>query len=64
MRYSESKSWLLCSEANEDGVYFSFAGPLCLTPLSNNISVISWRSALLLKETGVPGKNHQPVARH
>jgi hypothetical protein len=24
----------------------------------NNISVISWRSVLLLEETGVPGKNH------
>jgi hypothetical protein len=24
----------------------------------NNISVISWRSVLLVEETGVPGKNH------
>jgi hypothetical protein len=30
----------------------------------NNISVISWRSVLLVKETGVPGENHQPVASH
>ena len=28
----------------------------------NNISVISWRSALLVEETGVPGENHRPVA--
>jgi hypothetical protein len=27
----------------------------------NNISVISWRSALLVEETGVPGEYHQPV---
>ena len=27
----------------------------------NNISVISWRSVLLVEETGVPGENHQPV---
>jgi hypothetical protein len=27
----------------------------------NNISVISWRSVLLLEETGVPGENHRPV---
>ena len=27
-----------------------------------NISVISWRSVLLLEETGVPGENHRPVA--
>ena len=30
----------------------------------NNISVISWHSVSLLEETGVPGKNHQPVASH
>jgi hypothetical protein len=30
----------------------------------NNISVISWRSVLLVEETGVPGENHQPVACH
>ena len=28
----------------------------------NNISVISWRSVLLVEEIGVPGENHQPVA--
>ena len=30
----------------------------------NNISVISWRSALLVEETGVPGQNHRPAASH
>ena len=30
----------------------------------NNISVISWRSVLLVKETGVPGKNHRPPVSH
>ena len=30
----------------------------------NNISVISWRSVLLMKETGVPGENHRPVASY
>jgi hypothetical protein len=29
----------------------------------NNISVISWRSILLVEETGGPGENHQPVTR-
>jgi hypothetical protein len=28
----------------------------------NNISVISWRSVLLVEETGVPGENHRPAA--
>jgi len=30
----------------------------------NNISVISWRSVLLVGETGVPGENHRPVTSH
>ena len=30
----------------------------------NNISVISWRSVLLVKKTGVSGENRRPVASH
>ena len=30
----------------------------------NNISVISRWSVVLEEETGVPGKNHRPVAGH
>jgi hypothetical protein len=30
----------------------------------NNISVISWRSVVLVEETGVPGENYQPIASH
>ena len=30
----------------------------------NNISVISWRSDLLVEETVVAIENHQPVASH
>jgi hypothetical protein len=30
----------------------------------NNISVILWRSVLLVEETGVPGENHRSVASH
>ena len=30
----------------------------------NNISVISWRSVLLVEETGVPAENNRPVASH
>ena len=29
-----------------------------------NISVISWRSVLLVEETGGSGENHQSVASH
>ena len=30
----------------------------------NNISVISWRSVLLVEETREPGGNHQPATSH
>jgi len=30
----------------------------------NNISIISWRSVLLVEETVVPEENHRPVANH
>jgi len=30
----------------------------------NNISVTSWWSVLLVKETGIPGEKHGPVACH
>jgi len=30
----------------------------------NNILAISWRSLLLMGETGVPGENHRPAAGH
>jgi hypothetical protein len=30
----------------------------------NNISVISWRSVLMVEETGVSGENHPPGASH
>ena len=28
----------------------------------NNISDISWRSVLLVEETGIPAENHEPAA--
>ena len=37
---------------------------MVLNATSNNISVISWRSVLLVEETGSPWENHRPVASH
>jgi len=37
---------------------------MVLNAIFNNISVIPWRSALLVEETGEPGENHRPVASH
>ena len=37
---------------------------MVFTATFNNISVISWRSVLLVEETGVPGENNKPVVSH
>jgi hypothetical protein len=37
---------------------------MVLNATFNNISVISWRSVLLVKETGVPKENNRPVASY
>ena len=36
----------------------------CLNATFNNISVISWRSVLLVEVTEGPGDNHRPVTSH
>ena len=37
---------------------------MVLNATFNNISVISWWSVLLVKDTGVPRENHRPAANH
>jgi len=37
-------------------------GVIVFNATFNNISVMSWRSVLLAKETRVPGENHRPAA--
>jgi len=39
-------------------------GVMVFNTTFNNISVISWRSVLLVEETRVPRENYQPVASH
>ena len=39
-------------------------GVMVFNATFNNISIISWRSVLLVEETGVAGKNHRPAANH
>ena len=41
-----------------------FACLMVFNVIFNNMSVISWRSVLLVEETGGPGENHRPVASH
>jgi hypothetical protein len=42
-------------------VWFGF---MVFNTTFNNISAISWRSVLLMEETGGPGEKHRPVASH
>jgi hypothetical protein len=44
-----------------EGLGFGF---MVFNATFNNISVISWRSVLLVEETGVPEENRLPVASH
>jgi hypothetical protein len=37
---------------------------MVLNVIFNNISAISWRSVLLVEESGGPGENHWFVASH
>ena len=41
---------------------WSLARFMMLNPTFNNISIISWRSVLLVEETEVRAENHRPVA--
>jgi hypothetical protein len=52
---------LLCTKCN-DGVRVRVI--VCKNATFNNISVISWRSVLLVGETGVLGESHRPVASY
>jgi hypothetical protein len=44
--------------------YLLFVCLMVFNTTFNDISVISWRSVLLVEETRVPGENHRPVASH
>jgi len=45
--------------SHSNGLWF-----IVFNDIFNTISVISWRSVLLVQKTGVPWENHRPVASH
>jgi len=47
---------------NKPKIYLLVGWFMVLNATFNTISVITWRSVLLVEETGVPGENHRPVA--
>ena len=54
---------MLLVEINRDNILARIKVML-INATFNNISVISWRSFLLVGGNGVPGENHRPVANH
>jgi hypothetical protein len=49
---------------SENNIYIYMVRVMVFNTTYHNISVILWRSVLLVEETGVPGENHQPVVSH
>jgi hypothetical protein len=56
-------SKIVISKNSNGGVHFRYRFMVFNTTF-NNIPVISWRSVLLVEETGVSGENHRPAASH
>ena len=52
---------MVAIEEKAGNIGFSF---IMFNATFNNISVISWRSVLLVKETGVPRENHIPATSY
>ena len=44
--------------------YFEGVSVIVFDSILNTISVISWRSVLLVEETGWSGENHRPATSH
>jgi len=56
--FSKSFKWNYSQE------YCLFVCLMVFNATFNNIPVISWRSVLLMVQTGGPGENHRSVANH
>jgi hypothetical protein len=63
-RYSLIHTFKWLKPTTEDVTQGLLVGFMVFNATFNNISVISWRSVLLVEETGVPRKNHRPAASH
>jgi hypothetical protein len=63
-KYSKYVSSLDASHGTDTYIFIFRMRVWCLTPLSTNISVISWWWVLLVEEIGVPGENHRLAASH
>jgi hypothetical protein len=53
---------LFKSNSSRDTYRKQALGVMVFNATFPNILVISWRSVLLVEETGIPGENYRPVA--
>ena len=56
--------WAIYVFRHELIIYNSGIRNMVFNATFNNISIISWRSVLLLEESGGPWENHRPVGSH
>ena len=61
---SSFKTFQVSYKPDNWSIFLRLVGFIVFNVTFNNISVISWRSVLLVEETGVPGENHWPAACH
>ena len=61
---SLSPFWSTNTKLVLENLYYYWARILMFNTTFNSISVISWRSVVLVEETEVPIENHWPVASH
>jgi len=61
--WQKIKTRILCISSSS-GMNNCFVCLMVFNATFNNILFMSWRSVLLVGETGVPGENHRPVASH
>ena len=64
--YAVAFSWYWCKRFSIPLVDYSWKHVTVMeyNATFNNISVVSWRSGLLVKKTGVPREDHRPAASH
>ena len=55
---------LLVQLVDSSNIKLGYGKIMVFNATFNNMSIISWRSVLLVEGTGVPGENHRPAASH
>ena len=60
----DTTSWVNAKNVSQCPMSTIWVRVVVFNATFNNISVILWRSVLLVEKTRVPGENHRPAASH